>query len=69
MQSLAKRLLNEGLYLLRRGEIETYFDMGESSKSHYMRAARAVLSGELKLERTEDLDRLFADLQSWALSV
>lgn len=68
VQSLTDRLRKDGLYVLRRGEIETYFGMGESSKSQYMKVASAVLSGERKLERVEELDQLFADLQTWALS-
>jgi hypothetical protein len=43
--------------------------MGESSKSQYMKVASAVLSGERKIEQAEDLDRLFADLQTRALAV
>lgn len=68
VQSLANRLLKDGLYVLRTGEIEAYFGMGENSKSQYMKVASEVLSGERKLAHTEELDRLFADLQSWSLS-
>jgi energy-coupling factor transporter ATP-binding protein EcfA2 len=69
VQSLVNRLPTQGLYVPRRGEIERYFGMGESSKSQYMKVASAVLSGERKIEQAEDLDRLFADLQTWALAV
>jgi hypothetical protein len=68
VQSLATKLIKEGLYVLRRGEIETYFGMSNSSKSQYMKVARAVLSGERKIEHAEDLDQLFSDLETWALS-
>jgi predicted ATP-dependent endonuclease of OLD family len=69
VQNLAKRLLAEGLYVLRKGEIERYFGMGENSKGQYLKVASAVLAGERKIEHTEDLDQLLADLQTWALSI
>lgn len=69
VQSLTKKLLDEGLYVLRKGEIETYFGMSDSSKSQYMKVASEVLSGQRKIVHPEDLDQLIADLQTWALSI
>ena len=68
VQRLASRLLKDALYVLRRGEIERYFGMADSSKSQYMKVAAAVLSGEREVEHAEDLDQLFADIESWTSS-
>lgn len=68
VQSLTKKLMSGGLYVLRRGEIETYFGMSDSGKSQYMKVATAVLSRERKIEPAEELDQLLADLEMWALS-
>ena len=69
VQSLTNRLVKDGLYVLRRGEIEKYFGMTDSSKGQYMKVARGVLSGDRKIEYAEELDQLLGDIQSWALSV
>lgn len=67
-EKLTQRLMQRGLYVLRAGDIEKYFGMSDRNKSQYVKYARAVLSGEAKIEPTEDFQRLFADLKAWSLS-
>jgi hypothetical protein len=65
---LAERLVEHQLYVLRCGEIESYFGMGEQGKGQYMKAATDVLSGERHVDPTDEFERLFNDLEAWSVA-
>ena len=64
--TLCDSLFEQGIFVLREGEIEDYVELTPTSKGQYLKAAEEIRNGKRNVQHRAELERIISVLEAWS---